>query len=210
MVGLMLLTACKQDDTIDPGSTQVDFSNLKVGQKSFYRAYRIDDCSDVSSFEWTGDTLVLEVRGTTSDLLLHESLTEYSPTFDAETPAEQYPVSRIAEGVLLPERLQSQLFYFYDNDTLRINPVHDITLQQDGCLLTDNDNIIFVGNDIAYLPLFEIGEIRQQEKTVVSCEPWLELDGYLIYDEYLHVSHRAFFSDTPPFTTVGGWCLLEE
>ena len=209
LAGLLLLTGCKQDDTIEPTPAQVNFSNLIVGQKSFYRAYSVSDCANVNNFEWTGDTLVLEVLGTSSGVVLQDVLTEYSPSFNEETDPVQYPVSHIMEGVLLPERLQSALFYFYASDTLRINPTHDVTLQQDECFLMNNDNV-FIGNDIGYLPSFEIGEVRQQEKTAVSCEPWLELDGYLIYDKYLHVSHVASFNDIFPFMTVSGWCLLED
>jgi len=205
MAGLMLLTACRKND--DPEiSTQVNFSNLKVGQKSLYRAYRAD-CNDMNgTFEWAGSTLVLEVKGSGSDLVLRESFIK-SPDVIPPPPVE-YPVSNIDEGVLLPERSASQLFYFYANDTLRLNPSHDITLQQDECFLTSESGV-FVGNDIGYVPSFEVGDVKVAEKTAVSCEPLIELDGYLIYDdENLQISHVV---DLLGFeSTIHGWYLIEN
>jgi len=214
LAALIFVTACHQDD--EPFmpiffTEQVNFSDLKVGQQSFYRAYQAD-CSDMNgTFEWTGDTLVLEVTGTASDLILRESFTKGSPIMNGQVippPPVEYPVSNIDEGVLLPERSASRLFYFYANDTLRLNPSHDITLQQDECFLTSESGV-FVGNDIGYLPLFEVGEVKVAEKTAVSCEPLIELDGYLIHDdEKLYVSHIVDLLDLQ--STIRGWHLIED
>lgn len=197
ITGLILLTACRQDDKpFMPTffNDQVNFSDLKAGQQSLYRAYQAD-CADMEgTFEWTEDTLVLEVMSGESGLFLQESFTKYSPSYNEAQPTVQYPISSINDGVLLPERSASQLFYFYANDTIRLNPTHDVTLEQDVCLLKNNDDV-FIGNDIGYVPSFKIGEVEQEEKTAVSCEPFFELDGYLIYDnEQLHVSHVTFFN----------------
>ena len=95
MAGLILLTACRKND--DPAiSTQVNFSDLKVGQKSLYRAYQAD-CNDMNgTFEWTESRLTLEVVGSASDLVLRESFIE-SPDVILPPPVE-YPVIKIESG----------------------------------------------------------------------------------------------------------------
>ncbi len=206
MLGLICLAACQQDDDPRPTTEQVNFSNLKVGQKSLYRAYKAN-CNDMNgTFEWTENTLTLEVVGSASNLVLRESFME-SPDVTPPLPVE-YPVIKIESGILLPQRQASRLFYFYANDTLRLNPSHDITLQQDACFLTSESGV-FVGNDIGYLPLFEVGDVKVAGKTVVSCEPLIELDGYLIHDdEKLQVSHVVDFLGLQ--SAIRGWHLIEN
>ncbi len=199
----LLLLACNKDEHTDPVSSQVDLVNLEVGQKSFYRSYKAT-CSDgISDFAWRGTTLILEVTENDGQLFFEESFTDDSAI---NIPPVSYPVTVIDGGILIPDRDESLLFYFYANDTIRLNPEHDVILEQDGCFVIQ-DSTPFVGNDIGTIPLFQVGEVRETNKTIVSCEPFAQLDGYLIYDNHLRVSHVIYMDVFD--STVSGWHLLE-
>ncbi len=213
---LAIITACnkKDDDTNPPLPPSVDpdpvqLSALEAGQQSMYVRYYLDCTDPDNSFAWTNDTLLLEVERKEGGLQLQESLTPESPMFlngQFQEPVE-YPVETENGYILLPDRSNSALFFFYANDTIHLDPVHDVELVQNDCALLQ-DNNPFIGNDIGMVEDFRIGPIHHQEITAISCEPFFNLDAYLLYSkDHLHTSH-VFTFDTLS-VAVFGWHLLK-
>ena len=94
-------------------------------------------------FEYTRDTLIVEVVEQGGALFLKEYYTNNSPmyidTFISNDPI-LYPVEGIEDNVLIPERAYSSLFYFYGNDTIRFTSTtggETLTLTTN---ITDSDN----------------------------------------------------------------------
>jgi len=211
----ILLSSCKKDDdNINPiNQDPVILSSLEAGQTSHYVRYHMQ-CGDAPGFEWTLDTLVLEViKNDVDEYFLQESLTPHSPMFlngGFQEPV-RYQVRPINDGLLIPQRESSALFFFYANDTLRLAPVHDVTLTQDACKL-QQDSQPFIGNDIGFIPNLEYGSIRIEDQTVVSCEPFFNLDAYLVYaDNQLNMSHVVTLEGgviEPGEEEVYGWCRI--
>lgn len=218
----LLVFTCSKETTPDPNPNptpnlpkegEINLSDLKEGQKSRYKKY-ISTCSDIDgNFEFTGDILVVEVISENGQLLLKEYLTEDSPMFIDGSFKETYtyPVEGGGERLLIPDRLNSALFYFYGNDTIQLNPSQKVNLKQEGCSLMLNDNL-FNGNDIGFVPSFEIGGVKQKEKIAVSCVPTIQLDAYLFYDQYqLYMSHTATLvwdlDGTQSSDQITGWIL---
>ncbi len=204
----------KEDDNPRPlNENPVILSSLEAGQRSYFRRYHLE-CDTAPGFEWTSDTLVLEVITKENKLYLQESLTPSSPMFldGAFQEPVQYEILPISDAVLLPERANSALFFFYANDTLRLNPTTDVTLTQNACKLHLN-NDPFIGNDIGFIADLSFGDIKLQNQTVVSCEPFFNLDAYLVYDgDALMMSHVVTLaSDLGGYQTeeVYGWCLIQ-
>lgn len=221
---LAILAACGKEDSIinppidesdDPISEEVvNFSNLKAGQQSMFVKY-ISSCDSLEEkFEYTRDTLVVEVVEQGGELFLKEYYTEYSPmyldTFISNDPV-LYPVRGIENNVLIPERINSSLFYFYGNDTIRLNREYDVDLVQQGCKLMI-DSSPFIGDEIGVVNDFQFGDIEVKNKTVVSCVPMVDIDAYLIYnDEQLFLSHTVTIVEFMGFIEefIAGWELIE-
>ncbi len=213
---LLLIISCskKEDDNPRPlNENPVILSSLEAGQRSYFRRYHLE-CDATPGFEWTSDTLVLEVITKENKLYLQESLTPSSPMFldGAFQEPVQYKILPISDAVLLPERANSALFFFYANDTLHLNPITDVTLNQEACKL-NLDSSPFIGNDIGFIADLSFGDIKLQNQTVVSCEPFFNLDAYLVYDgEELMMSHVVTLaSDIGGYQSeeVYGWCLIQ-
>lgn len=220
IVFLLGLNACSKKELpiIDPNPIDeklINLSNLKDGQKSIYIKYETTCENRQTDFVYTGDTLIVEVVETDSGMVLQESYTIHSPLYslhdDNQNP-KIIPVESKDKMLLLPERWTSNLFYFYGNDTLQVDPTHSTIIKQDGCYLMQEENP-FIGNDIAWLDRLEVGDIVQENKTAVSCVPFFELDAYLIYDK-----HQLYQSHAISFVTLNGevledltsgWILLE-
>lgn len=212
--GLCLyFTNCEKEPattTPPPDSQSVDFSNLKAGQKSVYERYTTVCGALGTEFKRTGDILNLEVLEEEGQLYFKESLTPESPLVIDGTITEPYTheVSSKEAYMLIPERAGSLLFYFYANDTIGLNPNHDVTLKQEDCRLVLGEEP-FIGNDIGWLEQFEVGDVEQKDKTVISCEPFEDLDAYLFYDsKQLYVSHVVTFGWAG--NSVNGWVLKED
>lgn len=209
----LVWTACsKKDDNIlpVPDASKINLSDLRIGQKSTYVGYEMT-CSDTPILTYTGDTLNVEVIEKDGNLFLRETFTKHSPMIAIHPDGTTYSVSANSDFLLLKDRAGSRLFYFYANDTLHIDPAHSTDVHQVGCMLNKGADP-FIGNDIAYLERLEMDGIVQEKKTVVSCEPYFELDGYLIYDNYqLQQSHTVFFDTIGSIEhgTATGWVLLK-
>ncbi len=209
LFGLFII-ACGEKEDDDPRPIQenpVILSSLETGQKSYFKRYHLE-CNTAPGFEWTSDTLVLEVVESESQLYLQESLTPESPMFlngGFQEPV-LYPIQKEGDKILLTDRANSALFFFYANDTLQINPNHDVTLTQAYCRLQFDDSP-FIGNDIGYVESVAFGEVRLENQTVVSCEPFFNLDAYLFYsDGQLNMSHVITLDGE--LEEVYGWCKI--
>lgn len=214
--GLLFTTACvSKDEEPQPSDpdTGVNFSNLQEGQKSRYVRYTSKCDSLGQLFEYTRDTLILELIQRNDSLFFVESVTPRSPLFldgSFVNPVE-YPVTGFADRINIPQRFASALFFFYENDDLFLKPQHDTDLIQSDCRLLQ-DSEPFIGNDIGYLDRFEVGSIKITDKTAVSCEPLTEVDAYLIYDENkLLLSHVVVLEGFLGWEEerVFGWELLQ-
>jgi len=218
LIGLALFVfSCspKEEDPFLPPNTdnRVDFSNLQEGQLSSFIRYttKCDDLND--SFEYTQDTLLLEVIKQNGNLFFKEMVTLNSPlyTSGAFVNPVTYPVTASEDNIYIPERSASSLFFFYENDYIYLNPKHDMDLIQEGCRLLQ-DGQPFIGNDIGAVASFEVGNIKISDKTSISCEPLEDLDAYLIYDnKHLQVSHVIIQEGLIGWSeeTVYGWKALE-
>ena len=218
---LTILVACnKEDDSIvpiidDPApENALNLSNLKAGQQSLFVKYKSTCDSLEEKFEYTRDTLIVEVVEQNGKLFLKEYLTENSPmyldTFSSNDPVF-YSVRGIENNVLIPERTYSSLFFFYGNDTIRLNRQHDVSLVQEGCKLMI-DSSPFIGDEIGLVQDFHFGNIEVKNKTVVSCVPMVDIDAYLIYNnEQLFLSHTVTIVEFMGFIQeyIAGWELLE-
>lgn len=216
LMTVLVTISCSKDDFPSPivNDNAVILTDLQIGQTSTYIRYT-HSCSDESvDFAYTGDTLLLSVIDQNGQLYFEERITDHSPMAANVSVAQivRHPVFGDREKVLIPERFNSKLFFFFGNDTIPVMEQHSALLKQEGCLLYQTDTP-FVGNDIGKLDQFVIGDIVQKDKRTVSCVPIVDLDAYLIYDDYqLFQSHtivrQEFFGQTVAID-IQGWVLVE-
>jgi hypothetical protein len=211
LITLIGLMSCAKDDAPiipDPEpSAELNLKNLSEGQTASY--VRLDGiCGFDDMFNYTQDTLILEIIDQDGDLYFQESFTEGSPLYEFNPDPVAYPVIKEQDMILIPERDRSTLFFFYGNDTIKTAPQHEITLVQESCQqLADGEP--FRGDLIAYLPTFDLHDISLREQTVVSCVPIIiDLEAFLCYkDGRLNLSYTL--SSGFPGITFQGWKLLE-
>lgn len=188
----------------------VDFADPQNGQKTLYLNYETTCESLDGDFNFLGDTLVMEVLKTEKAIVLMEYFTPNSPSTREDTVYHE--IESHGTFALLPERRKSSLFYFYGNDTLRLQPNNHDKVKQDGCRLKIRGEV-FEENEIGYLETVTIGDITIEDKTVVSCIPMIMfLDGYLAYDaNHLYMAHTATMSEFMGEETsyVSGWVAME-
>ena len=188
----------------------ISFSNPKVNQISCYVEYKATCHLGNSSYFYTGDTLIVKVIEENSNLKFMEYFTPKSPSFlNGTIEAVTYPVHVNQEYLLIPERQQSDLFFFYGNDTIWTKPDHDVILEQNGCFFYHDSNL-FIGEEIGLAEEIKFGNIEQWNKTVVSCVPTiLAMDAYLVYDNGdLNVSHTI--TSTTTQENIKGWELINN
>lgn len=221
---LFLALSCSKENNIHPDpdtgpvpfpETRLNLSDLQVGQKSYYQKYTSKCDSMEQEFEFTGDTLIVEVIEIDGQLYLKEQPTPHSTMYldGTLTKPVQYPVHKERENILvLPKRQESALFFFYGSDSLIVKPSQRVNLVQNDCKMYQLGNP-FIGNDIGKINRFQIGEVLCENKTAVSCVPITDLDAYLIYDENeLHASHAVYvtsFWDDVLGSRIIGWTLLK-
>lgn len=203
----MGLSAC--EDTIpSPVELSLNFSNLEVGQKAAYQRYTSTCAGFERDFKLTGDILIVEVIEEDGQLMLQETFTPESPMYQTNPSPLTHPITSDGEKIIIPNRWGSQLFFFYGNDSLFLNPQHNAALKQDRCVMMQ-DGTPFIGNEIGKIDKFEIGSLEQKDKTAVSCVPgsmFGNLEAYLIYDEKrILMSHTMQDGDQ-----ISGWSLLED
>ncbi len=197
---LILISSCSNDEERRASFTiekDMNFSALEVGQKLAFINYN-SNCSDITSdVNFGGDTIILEVitNHENREFVISEYYTPYSESIvDIQPPAIEYSIHWEDDFIRIPERFNSQVFWFYANDTIWLEPQNTIALTQVGCQLEKEDNVVFVGNEIGVTPQFKIMDKRIRNKLTVSCEPYFDLDGYLFYDRNtLYGSHVTYF-----------------
>jgi hypothetical protein len=189
----ILLFSCKKDNNNSPDplpdDNAVQLINPQNGQQSTFYRYTSTCGSDELNF--TGDTLVLEVVQNDTGVTFVERFKTGSPNF-GDSVITEYPV-KVHEGyLLLDDRLQSRLFFFYGNDTLFTAKPHTIDLEQGPCLIELPNGDPFRGEEIGNLALLAIGDISHESNTLVSCVPgFFNLDAYLAYDNTLRASYSV-------------------
>ena len=211
----MLSFGCRPeivDPPIDPeppivDANPVDFENPVDGQETRFLRYTTTCDALDDNFVFTQDTLVLSVKEENGSLYFIEDLTPNSPLYPIDINWEPIKHKIVdQEGrILLPERWGSFLFGFYGNDTLHLNPEKVMPLNQEGCRLILSTEP-FIGNEIGKISSFEFGEIKQEDRTAVSCVPiFFEVEAYLFYSENsLHMSHQVRGD-----STVEGWTRID-
>lgn len=221
LFGITLLAFSCEKSTVVPTPDkegEVYFQNLEAGQESRFIRYTLS-CNDFAeSFQWTGDTLVLRVVEEGGSLYFQESLTPHSPLYlqGGLTDPITYPIEKQADQLYLPQREDSQLFYFYGSDYMMLKKETSTLLNrlvQDNCYMNLKGEA-FIGDEIGIIDRFEIGAVKIEEKMAVSCVPiFLGVDAYLGYDEgqlYLsHVINKSEFNGQR-MDSVEGWFLLTE
>jgi len=229
LVGGVLYFSCSQENNtlVEDGISRINFSDLKVGQQSEYVKY-LPECNDPMSIDnvlaqlsdlggetmsITPDTLILKIESKTDNTFTF-SEEVISASLEANSNKKvYYDVIKESDYVLIPQRSESELFWFYANDTIRLKPKEKINLVQKECFIEHND-AIFRGNAIGNIEQFDLDSYSIENKNVVSCVPELDpkINAYLIYDvNELHVSHQIFW---PPFfdatPLVLGWHRLSN
>ncbi|MFT6866156.1 MAG: hypothetical protein ACJA08_000985 [Cyclobacteriaceae bacterium] len=183
---LLICTACQSENIapiLQDTNAGINLSNLDAGQSFCYLAYEAQ-CSE--SFRFTGDTLEVEIVTSNDTTFFEESFSNSSPNFNF---SNKYRVAMVDDYLLITERWNSQLFNFYGNDTLFLSKQPTVNLTQNGCQLFEEGEL-FVGERIGRVTDFALGQIAIKDKKGVSCVPaFLQIDGYLIYDQNLNLSH---------------------
>ena len=165
------------------------------------------DCSDFDgAFQLTGDTLSWSVDMVTPDsILLKEEFTPGSPLAELSEASMVKVTEANADHILIPERWNSNLFFFYGNDTLRVNPTHTVTLEQEDCSFKLGEDI-FRGDEIAFIDQLDIQDYKLKDMTVVSCVPGGVADAYIIYQ---NGNIKAIFSQSFFSSEVRGFIAME-
>ncbi len=213
--------SCDSSVSIDEVSTnpnlskdKLDLSNPKAGQKSYFVNYSSICGSKDDSLHYIGDTLVVEVVASKDGFYLLETLTPHSISFDpAGPPPHHQEIKVVNDMVLIPNRTNSKLFYFYGSDSIQLRPKTIDKMKYTDCLI-DFKGEPFTGGEIGFLGKFKVGSKTYEDKIVVSCIPTiLNSDAYLIYDSnQLHVSEfisRSEFNGLVSPFYIYGWRMVE-
>lgn len=177
---ILCMTACSNEDEprlpypIDP--QYINFQEPEVGQFNEYelKTYTCGatDSETMSVIKWE----VTEVTESEVEIRETNNGTEVA-TFTADRLAEGWSIS--AE-----ERIESNMLFFYGDDLIRVNAPTTADVQQQGCVFFDGSDK-FVGEYVARAAEFNVGDFELRDMKVVSCVPTiLDLDGYLLYNDY--------------------------
>ena len=177
---ITVFTACDKDDAFTPDPTQINFQTPAAGQENYYLRHE-GICGQLVP---TNYTLVLRVRSFEGDILeFEEVFTEGSPSY--------YPgITYVYQAKWSPDNIEinpfyrqnSQLFFFYGSDSLRLTQDPAINLQQNNCVVWDGLTD-FTGDFIGAVNNFRVAGLEYQNKKIVSCVPTiLNMDAYLVYD----------------------------
>ncbi|MCB0676336.1 MAG: hypothetical protein KDC30_06610, partial [Saprospiraceae bacterium] len=211
------LFACSKSDelpdpTPEPSKEEVDLTTLKVGQRSLFVRYTTTCENLEADFAFTGDTLIWEVVSTIEgDLQLKESFTERSPLYlnGAQEPVI-YPVTGDGKKVLLPQRELSNLFFFYANDTIFLQPAASVPLQQDACRLMLQsepfiDGVMFMHSD----RLQRMREVLDDGHTIGNIKRIASQFSFLAPEDFLTGNIRVS-SELEPLGCLGdlGWYTI--
>jgi hypothetical protein len=212
LIALTLVSCDKDDDSAPPSADPVEptdpivFSDLQPNRIAKFERFT-SQCGFGDLFTYTGDTLILKTYIDRGQLYFEESFSPFSTNFSLIQPVS-YPVTKKGGYILLPEREESSLFFFFGNDTIWTDPVHDVELNQFGCLISYESGEQFTGDEIGFLETYTLGDILLEDQLAISCVPViLDLSAYLVYDrESLKISQ---FLDDLSFEAKG-FVLIDE
>ncbi|MBU2916321.1 hypothetical protein [Reichenbachiella agariperforans] len=206
VITTILMVACEHDSpelyyTPNP----VDLSLPADGQASHYIRYTTT-CEDLTGeLEYRGDTLTLAISERNDSLFFQEYYTQLSTAYTEDKIQDtiMHHFEIVENDLLIRDRLMSQLFYFYGNDTIHLTPSGRSVMHQKGCRVFLKD-VVFVGDEIGQLDHFLMAGKSIHHQTVVSCVPdFFALEGYLLYSPNgLQLSH-TIINDR-----VTGWIKL--
>ncbi len=218
---IFFMDSCKKEqiefNSLRGIHNHINFTSLQVGQKSRYIRYEFDCVNGPSSFQWTGDTLQLEVTEREGHLYFNESVTASSPLYKGGffVDTVSYLIEQETGYLVIPQRDLSALFFFYGADrlNLRYQLYERPLLQQKECMLM-LAGVPFAGDELASIHRFDLGDIHLNDKTVVSCVPTVwNLEAYLFYDQnqlfLTHSMHEIEFNSEVSIL-VRGWHLLDD
>ncbi|MEL6986736.1 MAG: hypothetical protein AAGK97_02810 [Bacteroidota bacterium] len=202
------IISCNNDSGIEPTPTpdiSLNFGKLKLGDQMQFMLFETT-CSDFNGgLQFTGDTLNWEVtRLENGEATLTEQFTPNSPLAENEKYDNQ--ISFTDDYILMPDRFQSNLFFFYGNDTLHVDPAPTVTLTQENCFFKlGEDN--FRGDEIAFSEDVTIQDYSFKDMTIVSCVPGSVGEAYIVYKNgaVYAIFSRDFFSEQ-----VRGWVAIEN
>lgn len=213
LITLALVSCTKDDDNnagpISTNTDQINLVDLEIGQVSIYERYQ-DVCGLADVFNLSGDTLRVEVVTADGKLYFEETYTSGSVNFGESDPVRHEVIPNNG-FILIPERMNSNLFYFYGNDTIHTQPQPDVNLAQGPCLLQHQNGEPFIGDEIGLISSFHLESINHGENFAISCvPPFMELDAYLLYasDGTLNLSQTVSLIGFNPQIT--GFSLLKD
>ncbi len=207
---LIALTSCTSDDISIEIQNKVNLQFLEIGQETKFLRYN-STCENITSnLEFSGDTLVWKVISKSENTYKSkEYFTSGSPNF-ANLDTVNLDIIFKRDYVLIPNRIISNLFFFYGNDTIFTNPIPTIDLSQLDCSFIDNENVVFTGDAIANVNQANFGDTLLENQTLVSCVPiFFDMNAYILYKNgeisSIHFNESGFGGI---FAT--GWQVLEE
>lgn len=206
IIVLLLAISCTKDQPIVVIPTpSLDFGNMKIGDEMSFLRFE-SSCDDFQGdFKYTGDTLkwiVTALDGNSG--ILTERFSKNSP-LAPDFPDVEMTIEPNAEFLIMPDRWSSNLFFFYGNDTLWVNPTASVELIQDNCQLKVGGDG-FRGDAIATINQIKLPDHEFDNMTVVSCVPGSVRDAYIIYkDGKIKVIYNVdWFSGVP-----SGWVAMD-
>lgn len=208
---LFILAACSSDDDSqpivlpDPG---LNLDKPSIGQGSTF--VRLEgNCGWSENFQYTNDTLEVKVIKQGDGLFLQESFTEGSPLYETNSEPVTYPIFDHDGFLVIPERQESALFFFYGNDTLFTRDLNHVTATQEECTpMVSGD--VFRGDDIAFIEELKIHDIALYNHTIISCVPVIfDLEAYLCYTNgELNLSYTL--DSGFPGLTLNAWKRIDR
>ncbi len=217
---VLIAFSCRKEDTgpiKEYGTGKVNFSDMKIGQKSSYTSYTEMCNEDFSAINlFFDDTILFEVLDMNDNVYtLSERYSEGSSSYEnGITQSFVYEVTHEDDYLLIPIRDASVLFYFYANDTLHLNPKNLMDFEYEDCFLKV-DETTFVENEIGIIRDFEVMGSQLDDKIAVSCLPSINIGietGYILYDENgVSLSYSVRESNSPEIEFLKfGWVELDE
>jgi len=205
---IILLSCAKKDYDTQPlpdADNRVNLASLAVGQHSIYLHFSGECSMDNAAF--TSDSMRLEVLQGENGFIFKESFTAGSPNFGGIDPIE-YAVYEEGDYILIPERFNSRLFFFYGNDSIWKNPLVEVELNKVGCLMYHPNGELFVGDEIGHIDHLDLGMETKNDLLVISCVPFFTMDAYI---GYTPAGFEVSYIQTGPMDQpmIEGWARVE-
>lgn len=152
LTSFLLLTGCDTTSPEQPASGHVDFSDLQVGQSSWYIGFRGGNIYDAQAdfFEYVADTLILEVaEQTETGFVFLEQIRPGSQSLALWQDSIRYHVSIVNDALSITpiniDALNSALF-LVSNHAFQLNPLEDNEALLDGVKITSEaQGLLFTG-----------------------------------------------------------------